>query len=151
MKRRAVQVVVVFGIVVLAVVLRRRDELPKTPEDTVSAFFDAAGRGDDDAYLKLVSGNLLDTLRSARDQVGPDAFRANLRRSAAGIKGLAVTRRPDAGADFVTLEVEIVFADRNERQQMLLARQPGGWVIASIDTALATKPAKTYGTPVYDD
>jgi hypothetical protein len=151
MKRRLPQLLVVIGLCAVAVLLRRRDDLPKTPEDTVSAFFDAAGSGDDAAYLKLVSGGLRDSLRYDRDQVGVQAFRANLRRSASGIKGLAVSRREDAPAGMVGLNVEIVFADRNERQQMLLARQGSGWVITSIDSALTTKPSKPYGSPAYED
>ena len=151
MMRRLLQILVVLGVMAAALMLRRRDDLPKTPEDTVSAFFDAAGRGDDATYLKLVSGDLRDSLQYARDQVGVEAFRANLRRSAAGIKGLAVSRRDDAPADMVGLNVEIVFVDRNERQQMLLARRGDGWLITSIDTAVTTKPSKAYGTPVYDE
>jgi hypothetical protein len=150
-KRLVLQMLVVLAVLAVALVLRRRDDLPKTPEDTVSAFFDAAGNGDDATYLKLVSGDLRDSLQYARDQAGVASFRANLRRSAAGIKGLAVTRRDDAPADLVGLNVEIVFVDRNERQQMLLARQGNGWVITSINSALTTQPSKAYGSPVYEE
>jgi len=151
MKRRIAQILLVLGLCFLAVVLRRRDDLPKTPEDTVSAFFDAAANGDDDTYLKLVSGRLRESLQYDRDQIGIRAFRDNLRRSASGIKGLAITRKDGAPADQVGLDLEIVFADRNERQQILLARQGNGWVITSIDSAVTTSPSKPYGSPVYEE
>jgi hypothetical protein len=151
MKRRVLQVVVVLGLAALAFTLRRRDDLPKTPEDTAFAFFAAASNGDDDAYLKLASGELGASLRYAREQVGVETFRRNLRRSASGIKGLAVTRGNDPPPGFVALNLEIVFADRNERQQMLLAKEGNGWVITAIDSSVTTKPSVAYGTPVYEE
>ncbi|MHC4176643.1 MAG: hypothetical protein ACYSWU_04005, partial [Planctomycetota bacterium] len=87
-----------------------------------------------------------------RSELGAEAFRENLRRSAAGIKGLAKTRSSDTSlADgTVAIDVELVFADRNERQRMLLEPNGSGWVIVSIDTARTVKPSIPYGTPVFD-
>ena len=86
-------------------------------------------------------------------------------RSPAGIKGLAKTRGDDASLAFpsvgqlrvppngraVALDVELVFADRNERQRMLLVPQGNGWVITSIDTAQVIEPPVRYGTPVFEE
>jgi len=153
MRTRAIQILVVGGLVALAIVLRKpARRLPETPEDAVNAFFDAATRGDDEAYLALVDGELRESLRNTRSQVGAEAFRRDLRKSVSGIKGLAVARSDAAPSGQVALDVEIVFADRKERQQVLVSHQAGrGWIITAIGPAEATKPAIPYGTPVFEE
>ena len=130
----------------------------QTPEAAIDAFFDAAGRGDDAAYLRLTSGRLRESLESARSELGVEAFRDHLRQSAAGIKGLAKTRGDDdpsagdtASGDTAAIDVELVFADRNERQRILLALEGSRWVITSIDTARRIEPEIPYGTPVFEE
>ena len=152
MKKRAIQVSVAIALVALAIALRgrRARELPDTPEAAVSALFDAADRGDDEAYLALVTGELARSLRSTRSQLGAEAFRQDLRRSAAGIKGLAVARANDAPSGCVAVDVEIVFADRNERQRIVVVPEAGGWAILALGPAATTQPAIPYGTPVYE-
>ena len=150
MKKWLPHVLIVVVLVGLALALRSRDRLPETPEQTVTEFFTAAGDGDDRAYLRLVTGELRKTLEQARSEAGAEAFRRGLRRSAGGIKGLAVTRADDAPAPLAAVDVEIVFADRNERQRMLLAPIGGGWAVASIEQAEMVKPPIAYGTPVFE-
>ena len=145
------RILVVAVLVVLAVALRSRGRLPETPEQTVADFFSAASDGDDRDYLRLTTGELRESLASARSQAGAEAFRAELRRSAAGIKGLAVTRADDAPSNLVAIDVEIVFADRNERQRMLCEQKRGGWAIAAIEQAQMVKPPIPYGTPVFEE
>ena len=151
MKRRALQIAVVVGLVAAAFVFRSRHELPATPEDTGSAWFDAAEAGDDDAYLRLVDGELAESLRQSRTQLGARAFCDVLKRSAAKVKGFAVERSGAAPAGLTALEVDIVFADRNECQRMLLRQRGGGWVITSIETARTVAPSIPYGTPVFEE
>lgn len=116
-------------------------------------FFDAAARGDDQDYLRLTSGQFRESLLSARSDLGAEAFRDNLRSSAAGIKGLAKSRTTDASlADaVVAIDVELVFVDRNERQRMLLVPQGNGWVITFIEPARVVEPSLPYGTPVFEE
>ena len=151
MKKWSLRIAVVVALVAAAFLLRARHRLPDTPEAAVSAFFDAAARGDDGAYLRLASGELRNSLENTKAQLGTPEFQESLRRSAAGIKGLAVTRAGGAPADFVAVDVEIVFADRIERQRMLLAPQGSGWTIASIEAAEMVKPPIPYGTPVFEE
>jgi len=143
-------VLLVATLVGLALALRSRDRLPETPEQTVTEFFTAAGDGDDRAYLRLVTGELRKSLEHTRSESGAEAFRQGLRRSAGGIKGLAVTRAEGAPAPLAAVDVEIVFADRNERQRMLLEPTRSGWAIASIEQAEMVKPPIAYGTPVFE-
>jgi len=144
-------VIVVAAVVAGAVLLRNREQRPDTPEATVSALFDAAGQGDDEKYLRLLGGPLRRSLEQTRKELGPAAFRENLRRSNTGIKGLAVTRASDAAGDTVALNMELVFADRVERQRVVLVPERGGWAITSIATAAHQKPAVPYGTPVFEE
>ena len=151
MKKRAVQIVCVAGVVVLAVLLRGRKggagrELAPTPEAAVNAMFDAAEKGDDEAYLALTGGELERQLRGTRSQEGAEAFREDLRRSAAGIKGLGVSRADGAPVGTVALDVEI-----NERQRYMAAPADGGWVITAISAAATTRPSIPYGTPVFGE
>ncbi len=150
MKNWALAITLVGFLVALAFILRGRYQLPKTPEAAVSKFFEAAGRGDDVAYLSLTSDALRRSLEETRSRLGPEAFRDQLRRSAAGIKGLAVTLREDAPPGFKAVDVEIVFIDRNERQRMLLLEKRGGWSISSIGEARRIEPPIPYGTPVFE-
>lgn len=150
MKKWSLRIAVLVALVAAAFLLRARHRLPDTPKAAVSAFFDAAARGDDRAYLRLASGELRNSLENTKAQLGTPKFQESLRRSAAGIKGLAVTRTGGAPADFVAVDVEIVFADRNERQRMLLAPQGSGWTIASIEAAERVEPPIPYGTPVFE-
>lgn len=147
----ALGIAVAAGLAVAALLLRGRDRLPATPEDTVNAFFDAQQNGDDRACLRLTCGELRASLERTRQQLGSEAFRQSLRSACAGIKNLALSRADGSSGDLVALDVEIVFADRNERQKMLLARQTGGWAIARIERARVEKPAIPYGTPVFEE
>ena len=160
MKQWAQKIVVVAILVGIAFVLKGRDRLPAPPKeaatapldtasDVVNRLFDAAGKGDDAAYLRLVSGKLRESLEYERSQLGVEAFRESLRQSAAGIKGLAVTQSSDFPTGTMALDVEIVFADRNEIQKVLLAPEGGTWVITSMETAEIITPPIPYGTPVF--
>jgi hypothetical protein len=134
-----------------AILLRGGGRLPGTPEQTVSEFFDAADRGDGAAYLRLTTGRLRQTLQRTRDELGGEAFAEDLKRNAADIKGLAVSPSDRAPLAGVALEVDIVFADRNEQQRMVLVEERGGWAIEQIETASTVKPSIPYGTPVFEE
>jgi hypothetical protein len=159
-KQWAPKIVVVLILVGIAFALKGRDRAPTPPKEAepapldtasevVNQLFDAAGKGDDVAYLALVSGKLRESLEYERSQLGVEAFRQSLQRSAAGIKGLAVTQSADCPTGYIALDVEIVFTDRNEVQKVLLAPDGGAWVITSMETAEITTPPIPYGTPVF--
>lgn len=151
MKQWAPQVIVVVALAVLALYLRGGDRLPESPETAVASFFEAGGKGDDAAYLRLVTGTLRTTLENTRSELGAAAFRDSLRRTAAGLKGIATTRVADAPEGQAIVEVELVFADRNERQRITLLEQSGGWALSAISTTDMVRPPVNYGSPVFDD
>jgi hypothetical protein len=160
----AIVVTVLVGVV--AMLNRDRDQMPEvlqpfvdrlqprdpeTPEAAINDLFDAASDGDDNAYLRLVTGDLKTALLDTREQLGRKAFCESLKKSMAGIKGLAVRPAEDAPAGFVTRYVDIVFVDRNETQRMLLVDEPTGWAIAAMEQAQMVKPPIAYGTPVFEE
>jgi hypothetical protein len=149
-KRIAVPTLLVLALAAVALLLRGKGRLPPTPEDAVNLLFQAAQRGDAPAYLATMTGTLRSSFESTQSQVGGEAFAAGLRESVAGMKGFAIGPAGEASPDRAELDVELVFADRNQRQRFVVLRQSGGWLIAQIDTADTFKPPIPYGAPVFD-
>ncbi len=149
-KRIAVPALLAIALASVAFLLRGKGRLPPTPEDAVNALFQAAQRGDAQAYLATLTGTLRSSFESTQSQLGAEAFAASLRDSVSGMKGLAVSPAGEPSPDQAELDVEMVFSDRNQRQRFLLQRQGGGWLVARIDKADAIKPPIPYGAPVFD-
>jgi hypothetical protein len=168
MKKWMVQIALVVILAAAALALRYRDRLPKPPRNpetatpsqdsrwagaaaAVNELLDAASQGDERTYLGLVSGELRKSLEQTRSEVGPEAFRRELRRSMTGVLGVATMPGQDAPAGLTAVDVELIFADRNERQRMLLEPRGSGWAVASIEAAEMIKPSIPYGTPVFEE
>ncbi len=149
MKKRVLQLALIAALVAVAFLLRGRDRLPPTAEETIAAFFDAASEGNDRVYLSLTTGSLRRSLDQLRRQQGAETFRANLRATNDGLLGQAVQKRPQAASGAVGYQVDLVFADRQETQTFWLAEKSGGWAIESIETAEVRQPKIPYGAPVF--
>ena len=149
-RRLFVPIVLAMALAAAAVAMRGKGRLPDTPEGTVRAFFAAAQDGDAAAYYSLLSGPLRSSFEETQSQADGEAIRDRLRDTVAGLKGIAVSHAADGSDDRATLDVELVFVDRSERQRFVVVRESRGWVIAAIDRAEAEKPAAPYGSPVYD-
>jgi len=134
----------------VAMALRGKGRLPDTPEGAVKAFFAAAQDGDADAYLSLLSGSLKSSFEETQKQLGAARFGDSLRSSVTRLKGFAVSRSGETADDRVALDVELVFADRSERQRFGLVRHGRGWAIATIEGAVVEKSSAPYGAPVFD-
>lgn len=146
----ALAVLVAFGAVLLA---RSRGRTEGGPDPAIYAMFEAAGKGDANAYLACFGGELLARLQTARREAGEERFAEELRRGVSGITGIAISRPPNTagtgGAPTATLRVEQVFRDRNETKDFSLRRERGRWRIESIGPAATVKMPIPYGTPVY--
>lgn len=162
MRKMVLAVGLVIALAATAIILRNRDELPdvaptltgepsQTPSSTVSKLLRAAENEDADAYLRLTGGDLRKSLEQMRSELGSDGFREHLRGFADGVKGVAVFGEDAREVDQVTLDVEFIFADRNERQRVTLARRGRRWVITSMEKAQMVKPPIRYGTPVFEE
>ncbi len=149
MRKWILGIAMAAALIALAVLLRNRDELPDSPTAAVSALIDAARAADAQAYLNLTSGPLREKLDQTQAEMGDDGFRQYLQQFGDGIKGLAVPTGDEVQGDTITLDVEFIFADRNELQQMTFERRRNGWTITSMETAEMVKPPVPYGTPVF--
>lgn len=149
MKKRVLQIGLILGLLTAALLMRRGDQLPPTPDETIAGFFDAARDGNTRAYLRLTTGELRKSLDQLRRQQGEETFQENLKRTNDGIMGQAVRELPGAPSGTAIYEVELVFADRNEVQTFRLEQAGSGWAIASIDVARVYQPEIPYGTPVF--
>ncbi len=150
MKRLGWQIALVAVLVVLAIVLQRRNRLPDSPERAVTSFFDAAEAGDDAAYLRLTDGELKTRLEATRREQGATAFRQALQQTAVGLKALNMIRTPESSEERVVLDVDLVYEDRSERQRFTLERRSGGWIITGLEAAEFYQPEVPYGTPVFE-
>jgi len=149
---RAAKVALVLVLVGVAFALRGRrgpEAGAATPEAAVKAFFDAAERGDDRAYLRLAAGDLRRSLEATRAQQGQEAYRAGLKQSVQGVTGIVIKQLADGAEGAVALDVELVLVDRYDRQRIGLERLRGGWVIVDLGPVRTSKPLIPYGTPVF--
>lgn len=151
MQRYAVPLALAIVLAVVALFMRGKGGGCESPEDAVTSLFEAASRGDAPAYLNLLADTLRTPLESTRAQLGSRDFAASLRKTAAGIKGIALTRSGAGGDNQVVLDAELVFSDHAERQRFTLEGQTGSWTIVNIDRAMAVKPDVAYGTPVFEE
>lgn len=149
MKKRVLQIGLIVGLLAAALLMRRGDQLPPTPDETIARFFDAARDGNAKGYLRLTTGELRKSLDQLRRQQGNETFQGNLKRTNDGIMGQAVRKLPGAPSGTANYEVELIFTDRNEVQTFRLEESGGGWAIASIDVARVYQPEIPYGTPVF--
>jgi hypothetical protein len=154
LKRYAIPGLLAVLLIAAALLLRGKGRLPATPEEAVNRLFQAAQRGDAAAYLAALRGPLRSSFAATQSQLGAEAFAKSLQESVAGMKGIAISSVGEMAADdverYVELDVELVFADRNERQRFVLVRQSGGWLIDRIDKAEPVKPPTRYGAEVID-
>ena len=151
MKNWGMPAALAIVLVAVAFLMRGKSTQPTSPEDTVNALFNAAGRGDAEAYLRLLAEPLRTSIANTQSQLGPDKFAQSLRDSVTGVKGTAIlNREPGTTPGTMILTVDLTFEKRSESQQFALAEQLGGWAIVSIGKAEISKPPIPYGTPVYD-
>jgi hypothetical protein len=149
-KRIGVSAVLAIVLAAAALMLRGKGRLPPTPDAAVKTLFQAAQRGDAPAYLATLTGAIRSSFESTQSQIGAERFSASLRESVAGMKSFAIGPAGEVLSDQAELDVELVFADRNERQRFVLLRQNGGWQVARIEKADTVKPPIRYGATVFD-
>lgn len=148
MSRYALPITLALALLALAVFQSNRQQPPGTPEATVLAFFDAAERGDVNACVRLLSTDLGRALERSSEATA--SLRGELQRAAEGLTGVAIIRSERSPSGLVSLDVELVFTDRNERQRMVLRPESGGWLIESMHAARRVEPPIPYGTSVFE-
>lgn len=138
-------------IVLAAIALRDRlgsGEAARSPDATVYAMLDAARNGDIESWLAVYTGNLASSFRAAAGEQGEAGFRAWLKSTDASLKGVALQPVEKLSDDTARLQVEYVFADRNEKQTVYLRLVDSAWKIERLDAAARVPTLVPYGTRV---
>jgi hypothetical protein len=123
-----------------------------SPEQCIERMFDAAERGDVDAYLDCFTGPQRQQIERELTSQTRQSFSQSLVDAIKPLKGRAMIGSPPAepAANQVELTVERIYANRNETQTYQLLRQSDAWRITAVRSADAFQPPITYGTPVFE-
>jgi len=161
-------ILVIAAAVLVGVILRLRSPAGKglialaPPIETVWGMYNASLRGDIDGYLDCFTPESRQPIQATIESMGEEAFREYLRNKAAGIMGISIYDpaeerqgnpgewMPDDQADqgVISLPVEIVYKERNERQIFHLKRLGAGWRIIAASPPVFTPQPIPYGTNV---
>jgi hypothetical protein len=136
---------------IVAVLYFNRAPIALTPEDCLKQMFDAAERGDVDAYLDCFTGAERARLDRELGMQSKEAFAQSLVEAVKTLKGRAIIAPPGkpATSDRAELTVERVYAHRNETQTYRFERSADLWRIAAVETVRAFEPPVPFGTPVF--
>lgn len=118
------------------------------PRATVAALLQTQRDGDAQACRVHLAGEALKEFDARRQMLPSSQFAAELRSGLVDLKGHATTDLNRHAPDAATLVLELIFADRNERQQLELRRTDGAWKVTRRAPAERVAPTVPYGTPV---
>jgi hypothetical protein len=121
-----------------------------SPVKPVEDAFEAARKGDLDAYLDQFTDPLKSQMLRLRTEKGDAYLRDYLARLCGPIKGISadLTRQESVGPDTIRLPVEFIYADHNEVQTFQLRREGGRWRVLQIATVRSAPTLIPYGTGV---
>lgn len=116
----------------------------------LNSMIDAAQKGDVARYRQCFTGDLL---RQLDDRLAAKNAPQNpgdkLKSAVTGLMGVAVSPAELLpSADKAEAVLDLVFADHNTRQQVVLRRVEGEWKIESWTEPTRLRPDILYGTPV---
>jgi len=118
------------------------------PQSVVYAALDAARDGNVQTYLAHFTGPIEATLKQTVAESSEPGFRAYLRESNVGLKGIAVGEPQSVDDGNMKARVEFVYPDRTVAQTMYLARASNGWKISRIDGEEQVRTPFPYGTRI---
>jgi hypothetical protein len=109
---------------------------------------ECAGRGDIPGYLSSFRGALRERLKHRVEELGSEAFAAELRRFGELKRSHAVFAPEPDGTDSETVrvDVETTFADRIERQTYHLKPFDAGWLVTEVERARDEIPKNAVGS-----
>ena len=121
---------------------------PEEARDAIYRMLDAARSGDAAAYLDCFSGQTAAAMRQSRSEMGADGFARYLAETSRPLKGVTLSEPVTVTDRQLRIQIEYVYEDRNEGQQMHLERTAQGWRIARIDWAERLPTLVPYWTKV---
>jgi hypothetical protein len=116
--------------------------------DRIEGLLGSALEGNVAAYLGAFGGPLRARLEREAQERGRAAFAAKLRKAGHARRSHAIfVAEPDEVApDAARITVEVVFADRLERQTFHLNRTSGGWLVTDLETVRDVVPKHPPGS-----
>ncbi len=127
---------------------REQDAEFASPAETqVYSLLRSAREGDVAAYLATFDRPIRARIEREIDEQGRDTFAAALRQAARSRKSRAVFAPVPEGDGSVSVVVESVYPDRNERQTYRLGQRPEGWLVTEVTTVRGHEPASRFGAP----
>ena len=118
------------------------------PQDPVYETLDAVREGDLPKYIAAHTGAMLTALQRAIREIGEARLLQSLKERNAPLKGIAVLEPVPLSDREIKLQVEYVYADRNEIQIYYLEKSADRWKIARVDGTQRIETLIPYGTPV---
>ena len=129
---------------------RREHALSEGPESAVWRILEESKAGNVAGYLDCFAGKTREQLESTAMGMTRPAFSDYLKKSSAGVKGVAVYEIRPVDKGHATLTVEYVFENQNERQRLNLRFDQGRWRVESTEGSQHVQPLVPYGKPVTD-
>jgi hypothetical protein len=120
-----------------------------TPEGCISRLLAAEQRGDMRAYLDCFTLTQRAKFEAHWQRRSQTQIAAELRNPSAGLVGRAVTDVTFADPEHARLVLERIHKDHTRRQQVILIRDNGHWLVADLAAPEHQTPAIPYGTPVF--
>jgi hypothetical protein len=116
--------------------------------DSIESLLASARDGDARRYLGCFGGSLRARLERDADELGRDAFAAQLRRAGLARSSHAIfAPEPDADrTDSVRIAVESTYGNRVESLIFRLEQSSGGWIVTDVETARQRVPAEALGS-----
>ena len=113
----------------------------------IEAAITAAAKGDLTTYLDQFTDPLRGQLERTQTEKGSEYLRDYLKRLTRPVKGVAINlrKKQDTAPDEARLDVEFIYANRNETQPFFLRREDGRWRISSMDSVRSTPVLIPYG------
>ena len=121
---------------------------PGEPRDTIYRMLDAARSGDAASYLDCFSGQMADLLRQSRSEMGTTGFTRYLTETNGQVKGITLSEPAAVTEGEVRVQMEYIYEDRTEAQQIHLEKTGRSWRITRIDSTELVPTLVPYGTAV---
>lgn len=123
-------------------------EAVEAARSVVYALLDAAAEGEVADYLRCFAGDKAAELKALAEERGRRALSEALKEVYAGVKGYALYDTEVESEDRVSLTCELVFAQHNEKQTIVIERNRGKWQVVEMDTRGPLQMLRPYGSPV---
>jgi hypothetical protein len=111
---------------------------------------DSARAGDAQGYLDCFSGKMRDQLLQVVKETSSSKFSKYLVDQNSAFTGVALKVEKSPDPEIARVQVEYVYEERNEAQDLYLRKEEGAWKIFKVAGSEQIKTLIPYGTAVTD-